>query len=68
MAETDTVVTISAGNNGYWAENSRSVAGTLYGDDVRLPHRRISRYLRQCVYRCLCGQRRLHRQLLYRSR
>ncbi len=34
LAETDTVVTISAGNNGYWAENSRSVAGTLYGDDV----------------------------------
>ena len=28
------VVCISAGNNGYWAENSQSVAGTLYGDDV----------------------------------
>ena len=34
LVETDTVVCISAGNNGYWAENSQSVAGTLYGDDV----------------------------------
>ena len=32
MVNSDTVVTMSAGNNGYWAENSE--VGDLFGDDV----------------------------------
>ncbi len=32
MVNSDTVVTMSAGNNGYWAENSE--VGALFGDDV----------------------------------
>lgn len=34
LLETDTMVTISAGNNGYWAENAQTDVPALYGDDV----------------------------------
>ena len=34
LADSDTMVVMSAGNSGHWAENSKAGAGYLYGDDV----------------------------------
>lgn len=34
VKESGTVVTISAGNSGYWAENAMNDTGYLYGDDI----------------------------------
>lgn len=34
IKESGTVVSISAGNSGYWAENAQNDTGYLYGDDV----------------------------------
>ena len=34
LADSDTMVVMSAGNSGHWAENSKVGTGYLYGDDV----------------------------------
>lgn len=48
LTESDSVVSISAGNAGYWAENSWSGSNLLYSDDVNFHTGGSPGHLHQC--------------------
>ena len=61
IVESDTLVTVSMGNAGGWADYALSGVPYLYGDDVSLSTGGSPARLHQWPERCRRGQRRLHR-------